>query len=238
MKQRSGFGSFLEGVLKFITSENGLKTLAGIGSIYFGAKQISEAFSGIGDITRGLKKVQEIVSSLPSPKAKLHLVKGTQERVEHIKNMIKKYRYHPKVNEIAMAILSRKCNGWCIPEKDWEKEVEALFVFVQKIAVRYSHDMYGADTYRSPLVTLKIKAGDCDDKVILLGVLLQTAGYPIYLVIIQTKNEKDFNHIFLLTGIPPDNPKRWIFLDPTVQEEAGWYPPKEFVEKYQYIKVD
>ena len=48
-----------------------------------------------------------------------------------------------------------------------------------------------------------MRSADCDDYVILLGSCLQSIGYPVVLRVIQTNDSDDWNHIYLLAGLPP-----------------------------------
>jgi hypothetical protein len=132
-------------------------------------------------------------------------------------------------------VLTRKCdtaNGkqWCVPEKDFEAEIEALFRAVRDAnsdsALRYTRDHIEVDQFHSVEKLLQLKGGDCDDGTILLGSMLRSVGYPVRLRVIQSNQSSTWDHIYLLVGIPPTNPKKWIALDWSVPgKEPGWEAP-------------
>lgn len=161
------------------------------------------------------------LSSLSEMRAKTVLVEGIDEKIELIKKEIERGKREPVIRELVARILARKVDGeWAVKEKDWEAEVKALFNYV-KNAVRYTRDIYAIDTFQRAIRTLQLNIGDCDDQVILLGSMLQAAGYPIALKVVDTKGY-GWDHIYLLVGLPPISPVRWVPLDTTVDKPPGW----------------
>ncbi|RKX99285.1 hypothetical protein DRP77_13570 [Candidatus Poribacteria bacterium] len=155
-------------------------------------------------------------------------VESIDDAARYIIEKIWEGRAHPVIHELASVILTRRTpdGRWVVPPKDWEAEVRAIFKFVQN-AIRYTRDTYGMDTYRRAIRTLQLNMGDCDDQVILLGSLLQAVGYPIALKIVDTTDTPPgFNHIYLLVGLPPMNPRKWVPLDPTMPYDVGWEVPR------------
>lgn len=136
---------------------------------------------------------------------------------------IQEGKQHAVIRTLASEILTPRAGGtWMVPPKDWEKEVNALFNFVQE-RIRYTRDVTNLDTYHRAIRVLQLRMGDCDDMVILLGSLLQSVGYPVLLKIVDTtESPEGYNHIYLLVGLPPTAPSQWIALDPTVRHKAGW----------------
>jgi|GEM_PF-2154563 len=164
------------------------------------------------------------------PKITVKRVVDIDDRIENIINMIRKWGTDYRVRKLATRLLTVKCGDtWCIKEKDWEGEVKFLFDQVRR-NVRYVRDVYDRDTFTSPLRTFfEFKAGDCDDYTILLGSLLYSIGYPIKLKVVQTRPNKTWNHIYLLVGLPPHRPTKWMSLDASQPFQAGWEVPKELV---------
>jgi hypothetical protein len=171
---------------------------------------------------------------------RFHEVTTVEQRIKHIKGLIQRFRYDPKVREIALKILAKKnSNGkWKVPEKDWHGEVRALYdAWLNN--VRYARDPYGMDTYTAVLRTLtQYHGADCDCTTIGLGTLLQSVGYPIKLKVIQTTGNDTWNHIYLLVGMPPNDPKKWLPADPTSGRELGYQAPKGMILKKKYFDVD
>ncbi len=186
---------------------------------------------GLEELRTSTKQPLQQLDRAPDGKmrASFHDVKNLDDRIAFIRQMIDKGVRSPEVREYATRVVSQRCGDkWCIPEKDYDGEIEAIFNAYRK-HVRYVRDPLGADLYQHPRVTLKLHAGDCDCAAIALGSFLQAIGYPIQLRVIRTKDSPDWNHIYLLVGIPPGSPSKWVALDATVDHAAGWEAPAGMV---------
>lgn len=127
----------------------------------------------------------------------------------------------PRIHQIASDVITQKQNGnWKIQERDWDKEVDALFNYVRE-HVRYTSDTFGVETFQKAGRTLQLKKGDCDDLSILLGSLLQSIGYPVILRVVGLGGNY-YQHVYVVAGIPPNNPKVWKPLDASRPEGPGW----------------
>jgi len=159
-------------------------------------------------------------------------------RVAAIIKMIQKYEADPRVREVALKAASR------VRERDWLGEANAIFGMLKR-HVRYTRDVYGRDTYVSPLRTLtQYKAGDCDDFTIAGGSLLRSLGFNVRVRIIQTKGNKTFNHVYLMVEIPQEGSAaegfgkgRWIPWDASMPFQMGWQAPANIVVKHKDFQV-
>lgn len=118
----------------------------------------------------------------------------------------------------------------CVPEKDYDAEIRALFMAVRDansdLALRYTRDHVEVDQYHSAEKLMALKGGDCDDGTILLGSMLRAVGYPVRLRVIQDNASTTWSHIYLLVGTPPMGPTRWVALDWSVPDKPpGWEAP-------------
>lgn len=113
-----------------------------------------------------------------------------------------------------------------VPSRDWDGEVNSLFDYTRKV-VRYTRDPAGVELFQSPMRAKDHGIGDCDDQCIFLGSLLASVGYPLKLRVISLKGVNHFQHIYLLVGLPPHDPQKYMPLDPSRPEPAGWELPKE-----------
>lgn len=104
-------------------------------------------------------------------------------------------------------------------QKDWMAEVKSLHAFVRD-NIRYVKDIRDVETVHDPETVLKIGAGDCDDKSVLLAALLESIGHPTRFVAIGFQPD-DFSHVYLETLIG----KSWIPLETTEPVEVGWAAP-------------
>lgn len=159
-----------------------------------------------------------------------HMQSGTiDDRIGRLEGEIDAGKRNANIHRLAAKILGRKAGGqWAVAERDWEGEVGAIFDYVRE-HVRYTRDTAGVEVFRSPKRTLQLKIGDCDDLTILLGSLLQAVGYPVMVRVIGLKGTGTFQHVYLLAGVPPHNPTKWIALDASRAEGAGWEYPKSKV---------
>jgi len=79
----------------------------------------------------------------------------------------------------------------------------------------------------------------CDDYTITLGAMLESIGYPVKARVIQTVESPDFDHIYLMVGIPPHSEApRWLALDASVSgKKPGWQPPHHMVKRYKDFPI-
>lgn len=106
------------------------------------------------------------------------------------------------------------------PEKMDFSEASAIFGYVQG-GIRYLRDPAGIESIASPVATMGRQAGDCDDQVVLLGTLLEAAGYPVRLVIASYGEPGAWEHVYLQALLGG----QWVDMDPTEHEPIGWAPP-------------
>jgi transglutaminase-like putative cysteine protease len=165
-------------------------------------------------------------------KMKVFNVRSLDQRVKYIQKLTREGRDDPRIRALAVKIVSQKCGKkHCISEKDYVSEVRAIFNYMRK-NVRYVRDAVKRDTFQSATRTLEFGGGDCDDYSITMGALLESIGYPIKLRVIQTTDADDWNHIYIIVGIPPGDPnQKWMSLDASLNRPAGWAPPKSMIAK-------
>lgn len=188
---------------------------------------------------RGLRGLGQTKDGEPLPppgygirKMTTATVRTIEQRVSYIRDQLVKGSQSARVIEKARAIVARKCkNGdgtkrWCVPEKDWWGEVKALFDAVASadsdVGLRYTRDHAFVDQFSSAEASMRMQAGDCDDGTILLGALLMAVGYRVKMRVIQSKGSDTWSHIYLLVGLPPTGPTKWVPLDWSVRKPAGW----------------
>ena len=55
--------------------------------------------------------------------------------------------------------------------------------------------------------------------------MLLAIGYPVRYRVIRSHGARDWNHIYVVVGLPPGEPTRWAPLDATVPMPPGWEAP-------------
>lgn len=149
---------------------------------------------------------------------------GVVQTLTAMRGYVNKFRVNPEINAFAVRLVNQ------LPQKDYKGEINALFNYV-KNSIRYTRDVNNVETVRDPEITLKMKAGDCDDKATLLATLLETIGF-------KTR----FHAMGRATGsichviVEVQNPTNglWIPLETTADVLAGWMPSDIAQSVYYY----
>jgi len=130
------------------------------------------------------------------------------EKARVLGRIIQQHRIHPVIRETAMTIL----RGAGVPSRNDPAEITAIYDW-EKQNIRYTYDPAWQDVFASPLWTLKVRAGDCDDMVTLLGSFLESVGHPVDIKI-AGYNPEGFSHVYLLAQ------QGRLVLDPTLGKEV------------------
>lgn len=108
-----------------------------------------------------------------------------------------------------------------VATRDYRGQVHALFHWVKQ-HIRYVADPRDVETISTPVATLKMQSGDCDDMSVLLASLLEAIGYQTRFVAYGFEGE-GYSHVIVETKL---GPIAWVSLDPTVPTSTvGWKPP-------------
>lgn len=124
----------------------------------------------------------------------------------------KSYKLAPAVRELAM-MLTRH-----LPPKNWARQVQVIHAFVRD-RIRYTRDVRGVETLQTPIQTLRLGQGDCDDKAILVSALLESIGHPTRFEAVGF-SPNVFSHVLAQTKIAG----RWISLETTEPWPMGRHP--------------
>lgn len=107
------------------------------------------------------------------------------------------------------------------PPKDGKCELTTLQHFVRD-KIRYTRDVEGVETLQTPIQTLKIAAGDCDDKATLLASLSASVGFSTRFCAIAVRDNPEFSHVMMQARLGAG----WINAETIVPGvELGWFPP-------------
>jgi hypothetical protein len=116
-----------------------------------------------------------------------------------------------------------------VASRDQQGEIVAVLQWVKSnIAFRGEW----AETVQTPLVTLQLRAGDCDDQSTLMAALLGSLGYKTRFKTVAADPSAPyaFSHVYI--EIFQRKTGQWIALDSTVpQSFPGWQPPQIFRSK-------
>jgi transglutaminase-like putative cysteine protease len=115
-----------------------------------------------------------------------------------------------EIRGLALRLTSQGFGGRAgLAQKDFTGEARRLFNFVRD-QIRYVKDIEGVETLHTAETVLRLGAGDCDDKAILLAALLLSIGHTprFKAVAFETDN---YSHVWtqdFLDGA-------WVDMEPT-----------------------
>jgi len=170
----------------------------------------------------------------PTTKPKQYKVESDNldDRIDYIVDEINRGKRYEGTRRIAAQVLRKK-----VRSKDWENEAKALFEWT-RTNIRYTLDPDNVELFQSTERSMELGIGDCDDQAIVLSSLLQSVGIPAKLRVIGLKGSKVFQHIYVLAGVPPHAPTKWLPLDASRQEAAGWELPASERGLLRDYKID
>lgn len=106
-----------------------------------------------------------------------------------------------------------------LPQKAYLSEVKVIHRYVRD-EIRYVKDIEGVETLATPIETIRMGQGDCDDKALLAAALLISIGHPVRFVAVG-RQPGEFEHVLIETLIA----NKWIPVETTENVPVGWYPP-------------
>ena len=200
-----------------------LRVLSGLSLIAAGVRAVNEgARSSAGGASA------PAFASGAGMKASIHGVRSLDDRMRIIIKLIQQGKVDPSVRAWVSEALTRRCgDSWCVPEKDRTAEIRAIFDAIRE-RVRYTGDVWSTDTYQAARHVLKHRTADCDDFTILGASCLLTVGIPVTLVVIQTTQSDDWDHIYLRAG---DGNGGLMGFDASMDHPAGWEAPSNIVRR-------
>ncbi len=139
-------------------------------------------------------------------------VAGTKATLNIMSGLVKTYKKSPPIRELAIRLTNNQS------QKNWIGEVKAIHRFV-KNQIRYVKDIRGVETLQTPVQTLRLQAGDCDDKSTLVAALLESIGHPTRFKAVGFL-PNTYNHVYPETKIGD----KWVTVECTEPVRVGWQP--------------
>lgn len=140
-----------------------------------GGPSYSVDFSDLDEQLRFLRKM------VSGPQVKMRDAQG-------VMRLVGDYRAHPAIRELALSIITGPDGA---RQRDKKRQAIVIGQWVQD-HIYYVHEM--PERFQTPIETLRLRAGDCDDSTTLVGSLLETIGIPAQLVCMQVDGV--WKHIF------------------------------------------
>lgn len=140
---------------------------------------------------------------------------GIKQTLHVMSRLCRKYKKDPGIVELACSLVRD------LPQYDKAGEIRALHAFVRD-NIRYTNDIRGVETVRTPRATLEMGTGDCDDKSLLLAALLEAIGKATRFVAVGFGDGTGLSHV--LVEVRHGKSGRWVPLETIKPVEAGWSP--------------
>ena len=135
---------------------------------------------------------------------------GTRKTLEHMQAFAQQGAKDLGVREAAINAV----RSYGAAEHDATSQLEALHRFVRD-QILFVGDIAGVETVQSPRYTLHMRAGDCDDRAVLLAALARSIGIPAQLkfkvIAANPSQPGTFSHVFVVANVRGQD----IALDPT-----------------------
>jgi len=144
---------------------------------------------------------------------------GIMATVRIMRSLVRQYRSSPQIRAVALNLLA------LTPERDSLAEVRTLFEFVRD-RVRYTGDVLDTETLTTPVKTLELRAGDCDDKSVLLATMLESVGYVTRFIVAGYNYPGMFEHVYVAAMLSDGS---FVSLDPSESGGLGWEPPNPLI---------
>lgn len=128
--------------------------------------------------------------------------------------------HSPEIRRQALKIVE------LVASRDQQREISTVLQWVKNnIAFRGEY----AETVQTPLVTLQLRAGDCDDQSTLIAALLSSLGYKTRFRTVAADPSAPWAYSHVFTEVFQRKRGQWISVDSTVpQSFPGWRPPHVF----------
>lgn len=150
---------------------------------------------------------------------------GIRETLKQMVKITKQFRSDVALRQLA-STLFREAQ---LAQGDFWGEVVTLHAFVRD-SIRYMGDVHDIETLQTPQVTLQIEAGDCDDKCMLLGSLLECCNHQARFLAVGLRGQ-GFSHVLTETKFK----NRWITLETCRNVKAGWQPQNITTRMYAHV---
>ena len=88
--------------------------------------------------------------------------------------------------------------------------------------ISYVKDINGVETIHTPEMTIRNRAGDCDDQAVLVASMLESIGHPTRFVAIKLTPFGQYQHVYTETRVG----NKWLPVETTENWPVGMAPPK------------
>jgi len=157
---------------------------------------------------------------------------GIEGVLELASQLVTKYTGHEDIRKLALKITRRvpKNKSTGLPDlRNIDQIAGALYTWITK-NINYVRDPWNIERIQSPDVTIRQKAGDCDDHAILSAALLQSLGIQTGFRIVS-RTGRTYDHIYTVFR----SPQGWKSFDTTVAKYPGFEFDERLIKKSRHL---
>lgn len=155
-----------------------------------------------------LQRLSATLLSLPDGEA------GTRATLGVMAALVRQYRKSLPIRTLALEIVAD------VPgHKNFSGEAAAIGHWVRD-HIRYVRDINDVETIQTPLKTIDLGQGDCDDQSTLTASLLEAVGFQTRFLAIKTSAFGPFVHVVAQAKIG----REWVPLETTEHWPMGSFP--------------
>lgn len=143
---------------------------------------------------------------------------GVRQTLSFMREFANAGKLRPEIRFRALSLVQR-CGS-----KNWECEAIKLRDFVRE-QIAYRKDITGVETLQTPSLTLKLAAGDCDDKSVLFSALAESIGHQTRFVAVGLQRGK-FQHVApqIMLRRNGERAANWTWAELTEPWDLGYFP--------------
>jgi hypothetical protein len=158
---------------------------------------------------------------------------GIEGVIDYLTAIVAKYtgdeRVRSKALEITKSVRNHPLTGQ--PNlRDADAVADTIYRWMVR-NINYVRDPYDIERIQTPTVTLKQKAGDCDDHAVLSASLLQSLGIPTGFRLVS-RSGREFDHIYT---VYQNNEGDWKTFDTTVLKYAGYTFDERLIKRSRHV---
>lgn len=146
---------------------------------------------------------------------------GLDTVLEEMKRLVTEYKGHPEIRDRAVAVtagIPRDIRTALPDRRNFHNIASAIYDWMKR-NIEYVRDPDGIEWLQTPLKTLEVGYGDCDDMATLAAALMGSIGIPTRFKVVKAdpNNRERYSHVYL--EYQADG--QWKPFDPTLHTKAG-----------------
>ncbi|MEL7832795.1 transglutaminase-like domain-containing protein [Fodinibius sp. Rm-B-1B1-1] len=157
---------------------------------------------------------------------------GIEGVLELASQLVTKYTGREDIRGLALKItrkVPRNINTGLPDLRNVDQIAGAIYKWITK-NINYVRDPWNIERIQSPDVTIRQKAGDCDDHAILSAALLQSLGIQTGFRIVS-RTGRTYDHIYTVFR----SPEGWKSFDTTVAKYPGFRFDERLIKKSKHL---